>query len=76
MKAELERLGGEVSGWESAVEAAADKEEEKDEPDEDKAAALRERASALGEAASGLETGDVDAAIEALENAWPKPAAR
>lgn len=71
---ELERLSGEVSGWASAVEAAADKEEEKEEPDEDKAAALRARAEALEEAASGLEAGDVDAAIQSLREAFPKPA--
>ncbi|MDP3063819.1 MAG: hypothetical protein Q8O40_11520 [Chloroflexota bacterium] len=75
VQAELKRLGGEVSGWASAVEAAADKEEEKEEPDADRLDTLRDRQEELEHAVEELEAGGVDAAIESLEEAWPRPAA-
>ncbi|MDP3061601.1 MAG: hypothetical protein Q8O40_00080, partial [Chloroflexota bacterium] len=76
VKAELERLGGEVSGWASAVEEAADKEDEKEEPDADRLDTLRDRQEELERAVEELEAGGVDAAIEALEKAWPPPTPR
>ncbi|MDP3062704.1 MAG: hypothetical protein Q8O40_05785 [Chloroflexota bacterium] len=76
VKAELERLSGEVSGWAELVGEDRDEEDAKEEPNEDKLDTLQDRLEALENAAEQMEAGDVADAIGTLDDAWPPPKAR
>ena len=68
---ELDRLNGDLQKWLTLVEEAVAREEEKDEPDEDRLERLQERQQALEEVGSALEDKEIGDAIAALERAFP-----
>ena len=73
---ELERLEGELQGWLDQVEEAISREEDKEEPNEDRLDRLQEQRDALEEAVSALGDRDVGLAIDALDRAFPTGAPR
>lgn len=73
---EVERLEGDLQGWLDQVEEAISREEEKEEPNEDRLERLQEQRDALEEAVSALGDRDIGLAIDALDRAFPTGAPR
>ena len=73
---EIERLEGDLQSWVDEMEEAVGKEEDKEEPNEDRLDRLQEQHEALEEAVAALGDRDVGQAIEALERAFPAGASK
>lgn len=73
---EMARLARDLEEWMELISDAYTREEEKDEPDDERLEALQEMSDALVDAQSALEEGEGPEAIEALERSFPPGVSR
>lgn len=73
---ELERLEADLQGWLDQVEEAVSREDDKEEPNQDRLDLLQEQQTTLDEAVSALGDQDIDEAINTLGRAFPAGAPR